>query len=77
MFDELAMYMLQSRQLTAIRTENNESSSTVAMLLVWWRTRQEWATIIMEYAQRYGLDLCTAYELFEGEDTTDQGTFVF
>lgn len=45
--------------------------------LVYWHTLEEWGDIIYNWAHENGFNgsVCTLFELTQGEDTTNQGTY--
>lgn len=47
--------------------------------IVSWHTLHEWADIIYSWAQKSGLtgSVVTFYDLTQGEDTMDQGKWIF
>jgi ESCRT-II complex subunit VPS25 len=70
-YRDIIDYMISREHATAI---------SGAQVIVWWKSLSDWADEVYQYVTKYGLSssgqVCTVYELFNGEDTADLGTLI-
>jgi len=65
------IYEVATKLAEAGQAEWVGGNSARGRLFVWWRSPAEWAALVVAHVQARGLQgqVCTVYELREGEDT--------
>jgi len=66
----LAPKFLQTILDELVKQEKAEWTDVKRTMIVWWRTREEWAKEIMDWSDRRGFtgSICTVYELSDEEE---------